>query len=213
MKGHPAADDALERAMTSLRISGIAAGHRLISPGDEAALLPEEAASIVSADLKARRASGAARIAGRQLLQSLGVAPSALPKEPSGEPRWPDGLTGSFAHDDSVAVAAAALRRDVAALGIDVEPAIPLAPDLLPVVVTLRERTGLGGDPYRGRLHFAIKEAVYKAVSPLDGIFLEFHDIEIDLKKRKAIARNGRMLDLRYCASKTHIVALAWIAA
>jgi 4'-phosphopantetheinyl transferase EntD len=203
-------DPVLERAIESLSAPGILIGHRLISPGDELALLAEEAHSIASPLIGVRRASGAARIVGRALLARLGYAACAVPRSPSGAPLWPVGVTGSFAHDERVAVAAVALCHDVAAVGIDVEPTEMLPPDLLDLIATPQERRRLGDDPYRGRLLFAAKEAVYKAVYPLDRLFLDYHDVEVDLADRKAVVGNGRVVELRYCLS-THLVVLARI--
>ena len=80
--------------------------------------------------------------------------------------------------------------------------------DMLELVATPRELRDIAGDPLRGKLLFAAKEAVYKAAYPLDRVFLEFRDIEIDLAARRAITRTGRALALRYFVS-SHIVALA----
>jgi 4'-phosphopantetheinyl transferase EntD len=190
---------------------GVAIGHRLIMPGDEFALLPEEAERIGPV-IENRRASGAARMVAGPLLAQLGHAASALPKQPSGAPKWPDGIVGSLAHDARVAVAAVAMSNDFAALGIDVEPAEDLAPDLRDLVTTPAERAKLAADPFRGKLLFAAKEAVYKAVYPLDGTVLDYHDIEVDLAERKATVRNGRVVDLRFGIA-THLIALAFIPA
>lgn len=205
-------DPSLQRAIEALSSPDILVGHRLISPGDERALLAEEAHSMASPPIGVRRASGAARIVGRALLARLGHAACAVPKSPSGAPLWPAGVTGSFAHDEHVAVAAVALYRDVAALGIDVEPAALLPPELLDMVATPHERQRLGDDPFRGRLLFTAKEAVYKAAYPLDRTFLEFHDVEVDLAARKAVVRNGREFELRY-GMAAHVVVLALIRA
>jgi 4'-phosphopantetheinyl transferase EntD len=201
-------DPALERALDSLALPGLLIGHRLIAAGDELALLDEEAQSIASPAVAVRRASAAARIVARQLLAQLGFAASPLPKDQAGVPIWPQGIIGSLAHDDRVAVAAVARRSAFKAVGIDVEPAKPLPPELLDLVATPQERRSIGDDPGRGRLLFAAKEAVYKAVYPLDRVFLEYHDIEVDLASRKAVVRNGRVLALRYCMS-SHVVVLA----
>jgi 4'-phosphopantetheinyl transferase EntD len=67
-------------------------------------------------------------------------------------------------------------------------------------------------DPFQGRLHFVVKEAVYKAVHPLDGIFLEHHDVELDFARRAATVRGGYMIDFRYFVS-SHLVALAYAPA
>jgi 4'-phosphopantetheinyl transferase EntD len=196
--------------MIALAPPGLLIGHRLISPGDEDALLDEEAASIASPVIGVRRASGAARIVARQLLAQLGYARPPLPKGASGEPIWPAGAVGSLAHDDSIAVAAVGRQCDVAAVGIDIEPAMPLPPDMLELVATPKELQKIGDDPLRGKLLFAAKEAVYKAVYPLDRLFLEFRDIEVDLAGRKAMTRTGRVLALRYCTS-SHVLVVALV--
>lgn len=198
----------LQRALETLSVPGILIGHRVIAPGDETALLEQEAGSIDSSRLDRRRASGAARIVARQLLGRLGYASCAVPKGPSGEPQWPPGVVGSLAHDDQIAVAAVGLQRDVNAIGIDTEPAEPLPPEMLDLVATPKEKKQIDDDPFRGRVLFAAKEAVYKAAYPRDRTFLEFHDIAVDLAARKAETRNGRVFTLRYCVAP-RIVVLA----
>jgi len=202
----------LQSALDALSFPGIMIGHRLILEGDERALMPQEACAFASSVVKVRRASGAARIVARQLLARLGHVGCALPKASSGAPIWPPGVTGSLAHDDKVAVAAVAIQRDIHALGIDVEPAEPLPDDLLDLVATPQERSTLESDPYRGRLLFVAKEAVYKALYPLDQIFLDHQDVQIDLADRKALVRNGRIVDIRFCIA-AHLVALAFLPA
>jgi 4'-phosphopantetheinyl transferase EntD len=76
--------------------------------------------------------------------------------------------------------------------------------------VTAAERAQLGHDPCGGRLLFAIKEAVYKTVHPLDGLFLDHHDVEVSLVAGTATVRNGRTVSFRYCVDN-RIVALAFI--
>jgi 4'-phosphopantetheinyl transferase EntD len=204
-----AIDPALQRDLDSLAPAEMLVGHRLISPGDEHALLDEEAASIASSVIAVRCASGAARIAARQLLARFGYGSVALPKAPSGAPVWPAGVIGSIAHDDQIAVAAVGLHRDFACIGIDLEPAVPLPPDTLALIATAHELPQIANDPLGGKLLFVMKEAVYKAVYPLDGIFLEFHDIAVDLFGRTATTRGGRAVALRYDVS-SHVLALAF---
>ena len=206
-------DPVFQSAIDTLALPGVAVGHRLISPGDEHALLKEEVPALAASVVKVRRASGAARIVARQLLTQLGYANCALPKGPAGAPVWPAGIVGSLAHDSRVAVAAVGMRADVGALGIDVEPAECLPSELLDLVVTPQERLNLGDDVYRGRLLFVAKEAVYKAVHPLDQTFLEHHDVEINLSERTAVVRSGRVVELRFSISAHHLVALAFLRA
>ena len=203
-------DPSLQREINALASPGLLIGHRLISPGDEDALLDEEAGSIASTVVGARRASGAARIVARELLAQLGHSRALLPKSASGEPIWPAGIAGSLAHDDEVAVAAVGPQRDVGSVGIDVEPAALLPPDMLELIATPQELHKIADDPLRGKLLFAAKEAVYKAVYPLERVFLEFRDIEVDLAGRKAVTRTGRVVALRYCLSpRVVVLALA----
>jgi 4'-phosphopantetheinyl transferase EntD len=206
-------DPLFQSAIDTLSFPGVKLGHRLISPGDEDALLTEEAAAFAGSVVKVRRASGAARIVARQLLRQFGHPPCALPKGAAGAPVWPAGIIGSMAHDSRIAVAAVGMRADVGALGVDIEPAEPLPSELLDLVATPQEQLKLAHDAYRGRLLFVAKEAVYKAVYPLDRMFLEHHDVEINLAERKAIVRNARVVELRFSTSAHHLVALAFLPA
>src|SRR5215467_6546010 len=70
-------DPSLQSAIDALAFPGIAIAHRLISPGDEAALLPEEAPAFAASVVKVRRASGAARIVARELLARPRCPPRA----------------------------------------------------------------------------------------------------------------------------------------
>jgi 4'-phosphopantetheinyl transferase EntD len=205
-------DPSLQRDLDALAPPGLLIGHRLIAPGDEHALLDAEAASIASPLVEVRRASAAARIVARALLGRLGYHEFPVRRGASGEPLWPAGVTGSLAHDDRVALAAVGLQREVGAIGIDVEPVVELPPDMLELVATPSERRKLADDPLRGRLLFAAKEAVYKAAYPLDRVFLEFHDIEVDLAGRKAMTRSGHVMALRYRVS-SRVLVLAHVAA
>jgi 4'-phosphopantetheinyl transferase EntD len=52
-----------------------------------------------------------------------------------------------MAHDDRIAVAALGLRRDLDAVSIDIEPAAPLSPEILELIVTPRERRAIADNP------------------------------------------------------------------
>jgi 4'-phosphopantetheinyl transferase EntD len=205
-----AIDEKLALALRTLAQPGLVVGHRIISAGDEHALLPEEVGQFKNSAVQVRRASGAARIVARTLLQGFGHELTPLPRSIGGAPIWPTGIIGSLAHDSRIAIAAVASAENLGGVGIDVEPAEVLSADVLPLVTTPRELTTIGLDPYRGRLFFVAKEAVYKAVYPLDHEFLAHHDVEVDLANQLAIIRNGRLVRLRFCIS-THLVALAYL--
>jgi 4'-phosphopantetheinyl transferase EntD len=202
-----AGDPALERAIAGLALPGVVIGCRRIQPGDEDALLPQEQASIASRLVERRRASGAARIVARQLLDQFGYPRCPIPRGAGGAPVWPAGMIGSLAHDDQFAVATVA-RADIGGIGVDIESATPLPHDMTALVATPKELSEVADAPLRLKLLFAAKEAVYKAQFPLDGAFLEFHDIEVDLARGQAATRTGRIVAVRFAVS-SHIVALA----
>jgi 4'-phosphopantetheinyl transferase EntD len=202
------ANDLLPTAVERLAVPGILIGYRPIVRGDERALLPKEA--VVSSRKKGRRASGAARIVARELLARAGYGTCVIPKLPSGAPIWPAEVVGSLAHDSSLAVAAIASRRSFANIGIDVEPAEALPVGLLNVIATPLEQSALASYSYGGRLLFAAKEAVYKAVATSDHVFLNHQDVEVDFVGCKAMVRNGRTVELRLCIT-THLLALAFV--
>jgi 4'-phosphopantetheinyl transferase EntD len=202
----------LSRALAALAVPGVELGARRIADRDERELLPAELGSLTTRLRSARAASGAARAAARELLERLGEPRAAVPKGAGGAPVWPAGLVGSLAHDGEVALAALARSERVAALGVDVEPAEPLGADVLEIVATPDELEALGDHPCAGRAAFVAKEAVYKALNPLDGIRLEYADIRLDFRNGRAVTRAGRVVDLRYCIAE-RIVALAYVTA
>jgi 4'-phosphopantetheinyl transferase EntD len=188
---------------------GLVAARR-IRPGDEAAF-PDPEGTGIPLDIARRRGSGAARLAARRILSELGSDPAApLRRLSSGAPGWPEGVIGSLAHDEAYALAAVARRGAILGLGVDVEPAEPLPADLVDFVLTPAERQETARDPVAGRLVFAAKEAVYKAIHPLDGSALEYPDIEIRLAEGAARLRDGRSLTLFTLAGK-RLVALALV--
>lgn len=179
---------------------------RPIEAGDEA-LFPDP-----SEPLSRRRASGAARWAAREALVALGgPADAALARSPRRYPIWPPGFVGSLAHDDEMAVAVVARGSDMRALGVDVEPARPLPSEVAEIALFGPELRDAARDPLCGRLIFTAKEAVYKAIHPLDGSPLEYEDIATNLVASRAQLRDGRELRLEYSAGE-RLVVVAWLA-
>ncbi len=203
-------DPVFLRAIDALVVPGLLIGHRVISQGDELALLHEEMASLSFSAIERRLASGAARRVARELMNSMGFAGLPILRSTFGAPVWPAGIVGSMAHDDRIAVAAVGLRRDLDAVGIDIEPATPLPPDMLELIATPQERRAIADNPLGAKLLFAIKEAVYKAAYPLDQEFLDFHDIKVDLAGRLATTRAGRTLALHWCVF-SHVLVVATV--
>lgn len=212
MRTTDVASDWIAGLPETLAAPRVLVAHRLIAEGNEGALLPEEAAIFRDVSLSARRQSGAARAVARTLLARFGHEGVAIGKAPSGAPIWPKGVVGSLAHDGRTAVAALAREDEFAGVGIDIEPDEALPPEMVDLVATPTERARYAPDFLRGRVLFVAKEAVFKAVHPLDGKFLDFQDIEIDLEHGRAALRGGRVVEVGAKAFGS-IVALAFIRA
>ena len=203
-------ETALAEAMAGIAPKSARIGCRVIRDGDEAHLLPAEAHSIPARQPAMRRASGAARWIAHGLLMELGVNDVAILRAPTGAPVWPDGIIGSLAHDDDMAVAAVAPVGHISSLGIDVEPAQPLPDDIFALVATPADRTGAADRHLAGRILFAAKEAVYKASYPLDREVLGYEDITVDLNAGRATTKTGRKASLAYCVAP-RVVVLAFV--
>jgi 4'-phosphopantetheinyl transferase EntD len=185
-------------------------GHRFIVQGDEGALRLEEAVCFQGAISKVRRQAGAARIVARQLLSRLNYEDVAIAKTSSGAPLWPAGIVGSLAHEERVALAAVARKDDFLTLGVDIESAEELPKDLAGIIATSSERSRYGESFLRCRQLFAAKEAVYKAIFPLDQCFLDFHDIEVELEEQVARVSCGRTVSVKV-SEGSHVIALAFL--
>jgi 4'-phosphopantetheinyl transferase EntD len=144
----PTEDGAWLAFLASLR--GVAVATRRIQAGDETAAPRSQ--DFLQQPLVRRRASGAARIAARELLKSWGVAQARLERASSGAALWPEGFVGSLAHDADFGAAAVARVADAAGLGIDIEPAAPLPIDLHDYALNTRERAATAGDAVAMRM-------------------------------------------------------------
>src|SRR5262249_52829756 len=140
----------------------------------------------------------------------LGYKETPILKAASGAPVWPEGVSGSLAHDEHTALAAVARQADYLALGVDIEPAEALPDDLIDMIATAAERSAYGEPFLRSRQLFAAKEAVYKAIYPLDGCFLDFHDIEVNLETQTARTSHGRTAMVKVLTGN-HVIALAFL--
>ena len=152
-----------------------------------AALHPDERA-FAHALGDARLASWiAGRLALRAALDAAGLPSSApiLPG-PRGEPRLPDGVTGSISHKSGLAVAIAApMGAPPTTLGLDLEELRALRADIAARVLTDRERAALPAAGVDRDAHvlrvFSAKEAIYKALAPLLGRYIGFQEAQVTL--------------------------------
>jgi 4'-phosphopantetheinyl transferase EntD len=123
------------------------------------------------------------RAAARQALRELdGTEPVAIPRGSGGEPLWPEGIVGSISHSREVVVAVVGRRRDYVGLGVDVED-LGRGPTPRAARLVCRPSEMEWVDPESGTLRLALlfsaKEAVFKALYPIEGEWLGFADAEL----------------------------------
>lgn len=161
--------------------------------GQGGALWPDEDAAMLRA-VPARRAEFAAgRTAARQALALMGQVDISIPMGPDRAPVWPAGLVGTITHAGGLALAACA--RGFAGIGLDLEPATPLDPDLVASLCLPSEQDWLSRQPAPGlaaKLIFCAKEAAYKAQYPVSKQIFDFQTLEITLQGQSLTARFQR---------------------
>ncbi len=142
-------------------------------------LLPEEESAVVHAVATRRREYAAVRGLARLCLDRLGLPPTPILPGPGGAPVWPAGVRGSMTHCQGYAGTALGPADRLLAIGIDAEPDEPLPSGVLDLIAVPAEQDDLArcpagsGAPHWDRLLFSAKEAVFKALFPLTGEWLE----------------------------------------
>jgi len=148
---------------------------------------PEEAALVASASPSVRAAFAAGRLCAHEALSRLGARSAPLLRSGPGAagadraPAWPAGFTGSLSHTARHCAAIAARSSTHRSVGLDLEAPSRITPKLLDRICTGRERAGLDPlrDPAGAALHFAAREAFYKAWSPIARRRIGFRDVEV----------------------------------
>jgi 4'-phosphopantetheinyl transferase EntD len=150
-----------------------------------ARLFAEEQAALGGASLRRYAEFSTGRACARAALARLGLPAVPIPPGPRGEPRWPDGVAGSITHCTGYRACAVARSTQVAALGIDAEPADPLPLRVLQGLATpaerawLAERVAAAPQVCWDTLLFSAKESAYKAWFTLTGTALGFEDLAV----------------------------------
>ena len=147
--------------------------------------IPEEAALPHALEVRLREFR-AGRFYAKRALAKLGLPSCTIPIGPDRAPVWPAGITGSIAHTREICVAAAGPDSLFRAIGFDIEDDQPLPKEIVARVATPAElgarekdECPLGID--LPKLLFVAKEAFYKMWFPVTGIFLEFHDVAVEV--------------------------------
>lgn len=162
--------------------------------GDPVGLRPhpvEEAELGTAAVDRRRREFATARWCARRALAAAGAPDPAGPlrRGRRGEPLWPAGFTGSITHSAAYRAAVATPARRGSVLGIDAECAVPLRPAVVAAIASGEELAHLAALPSVAwlpweTLLFSVKEAVYKAWSPLTAAPLTFRSVQVEFRPR-----------------------------
>lgn len=153
----------------------------------EGPLFAEEERVVADAVEKRRREFVTGRACAHEALELLGVPAAPVPAGPKGEPRWPAGVVGSITHCDGYRACALSRAEDLASLGVDAEPDLPLPAGLLADIALPAERRRLAelAAAMPGcnwdRLLFCVKESIYKAWFPLTEAWLGFEDAAVTI--------------------------------
>ena len=114
-------------------------------------------------------------------LARLGSNPRPVLRGPGGEPLWPEGIVGSIAHCESWAVALVARSSAASAIGVDLERRAASPNRDIADVICCPEELGWasqeGACGERLIMLFSAKEAVFKALYPQCGRFIDFKDV------------------------------------
>ncbi|MET8560114.1 4'-phosphopantetheinyl transferase superfamily protein [Streptomyces flaveolus] len=149
------------------------------------ALYPQESATVAKAQPKRRQEYANVRMCARRALSELGVPPAPVLSGARGEPLWPDGIVGSLTHCPGFRAAAVGRSSAFVGLGIDAEPDLPLAENLLEFISLPQEQarvhalTRSSPGVCWDRLLFSAKEAVFKIWFPLAQRELDFDEADI----------------------------------
>ncbi|MEJ2410183.1 MAG: 4'-phosphopantetheinyl transferase superfamily protein [Novosphingobium sp.] len=166
---------------------------------------------IEGAVLKRRVQYLAGRWCAREAMRRLGHPPTPIARDHQGRPCWPNGVTGSITHSDTLAAAAVARTRDMEALGIDCEALLDTAvareiAGLVAAPDEITRATAIGPDNAAGiSLIFSAKEALYKCLNPIVRRFFDHREaelVEVDAAVGRFLIRLLVDLDTRFRAGR-----------
>ena len=157
---------------------------RLLPSLELPAFDPAEEAILSRAVPRRRDEFRSGRACARRALADLECPLQGIPADSRRLPVWPSGFVGSISHGAGLCIALVARTRDFLGVGVDIEVAEAVLPDLLDFVASPDEwqamRCGGPGDRAAATLCFSAKEAFYKAYFPCTEVLLGFHDVRVE---------------------------------
>jgi 4'-phosphopantetheinyl transferase EntD len=146
-------------------------------------MYPEEEQALGPRAIERRRVVFAlGRSAARDGLRELGFGKVPIGRGSGGEPLWPHGVVGAISHSRELAVAVVGRSRYYVGLGVDVEE-LSRAPSARAARLVCRPSELAWVDPESGSerllMLFSAKEAIFKALYPIEHVWLGFGDAEL----------------------------------
>jgi len=174
---------ALARCRFSFDLAGLA-GATSWRPAEDPEIEVALPASLSRAVPKRQAEFLAGRVCAARAMRRLRGVHQPVAIRPDRSPAWPEGLVGSISHTDGLALAGVAEARRWRSLGLDVEREMSaevmsqVAPLVLDEAEWRRRPAGWAETAF-ATLAFSAKETLYKAVYPLTGLMMEFHDARL----------------------------------
>lgn len=144
-----------------------------------------------------------------------------------GEPLWPDGICGSISHTSHIAVASVAKREACLSLGLDIEHLNRLMNlNISRKIASEKEIEWIEKEDSNRRERtlalFSAKEALYKALFPLEQVYFGFFDVELspckkgfqaELKKRASEGLDkGAIVEINQMKWEDELLSLVYLA-
>ncbi len=173
-------------------------------------LIGAEQQAVARAVTKRKNEFSAGRDGARASLAALGVALCEIPVGVRRAPVWPDGICGSITHSAHLCIALAARKIEIASIGIDAEPDAPLKPELRSAILHESELHVSGAEAIA---LFSMKEALFKALFPISGEMMGFHDAKSDgastltLTRDIGVFKAGEGFKVSTLHSENHVIS------
>jgi 4'-phosphopantetheinyl transferase EntD len=165
------------------------------------------------------------RAAARDALAEFGIEGVGIGRGDNGEPLWPAGIVGAISHAGDTAMAIVGRQTDYAGLGLDVEEfQRGLTPRAARLICRPAEMDWVDHGAATERLIslFSAKEAVFKALFPIEKVWLGFADAELTWDAARGVFRarlikaagmhypEGFTLEVRSTVTPTQVLSVAF---
>jgi 4'-phosphopantetheinyl transferase EntD len=150
-------------------------------------LYPAEMALVEGSASKRKTDFSTGRFCARKALEQLGIDQTEILTDPGKQPIWPEGIVGSISHSSMLTGAIVGKSRNIVSVGLDIENIGGVELNMWDILFLESERQFLNSLNEEERniyptLLFSLKESFYKFQYPLTRQFLEFNEVEFNMK-------------------------------